>query len=641
MSSQHTKAIFIPFFALFAGFFVVLCAFYKLQVLEHTKWYAIAKRQHTFEWIEQAPRGRIVCHAHPKHLAHKEWILAHDTPCYTLCCDPLRIPEHLHKPLATDLGKLLTNLLPHQEWDTHITKQLHYPTRYRTLVSTLPGLEQKKVANWWTHFARTHQLPPNALFFPRYYRRIHPYQHLCGQLIHTTRIEDPQAPAIPIGGLELALDEKLRGHFGKRLFLRTPHRTLATEKIVTSSMPGEDVVLTIDPVLQSLCERALKTGVEKAQARGGWASIIDPHTGQILALAQYPFFNPEEYQTVFSDPARQNSMLLHAAQSVFEPASSMKPLGLLLALEAREHNPTLFDPQEPLTISSGFLPGRQQPLTDTKPMRKADMDIALNASSNIYMAKVADRIVTGMGKQWYYEKLSALGFGSATRLPLPFEEEGFLPQPQGRYTSGRPTWSRTTTQSLSIGYNLQVTALQLARAYCVIANGGELPTLTITKNTPIHRVRVVAAHNAKRILHALRFVGEKRTTKVWGYTTAGKTGTTRKIIGGRYSTTKYCANFHGIAPAADPKLVISVVIDEPSTRYVPGVGHLYYGNQSAAPIFQRIAQDALAYLGVVPDDPAGYRIDDPRTHLTQSVWSQHTKEQNQRQKQMNATASTP
>ena len=320
----------------------------------------------------------------------------------------------------------------------------------------------------------------------------------------------------------------------------------------------------------------------------------------------------------------------------------MKALTIAIALKANRDlkkagKRPVFHPLEKVPTSSGMLPGRPKALSDVHMCRFLNMYMAMQKSSNIYMATIAGRVVRTMGEDWYRNELySSFGFGQKTGVELVGESVGVLPTPKKIDAAGRLEWSKPTPYSLAIGYNITVTGLQFARAYCVLANGGILPELTLVRriyrnvngkeevivdNTNPQREqcfrRVFDKEDIAEVVRAMKFVtktgGTAIKADVYGYTEAGKTGTSMKLVGGQYSNRAHFASFVGFAPVANPAFVLFVALDEPKVGYIPNRGLNHHGGTCAAPIFREISRRCLEFLGIPMDDPHGFPSNDPRS----------------------------
>jgi len=300
----------------------------------------------------------------------------------------------------------------------------------------------------------------------------------------------------------------------------------------------------------------------------------------------------------------------------------MKPITLAIALLANQKKP-FFDPEAKMATANGSFPGRSRPISDVKKHAFLNMDMALQKSSNIYMARLVEKIVTLFGDKWYREQLQdRFGFGEKTAIELPAESAGKIPMPGKTHPNGALEWSKATPFSLAMGYNLQATSIQMIRALSTLVNGGYLvqPSLVLKIDDEERETspkKVLNDEICTRVLHSMRFVtgqgGTGRLANVWGFTELGKTSTTKKLEDdGTYSSSKYIASFFGAAPAIKPAFVLYIALDEPEKKYLPGLGFNHSGSVAAAPLFRKIATRSLEYLGITPDDPHGYPTLDPR-----------------------------
>jgi len=451
--------------------------------------------------------------------------------------------------------------------------------------------------------------------------------------------------ALPTGGLEYFFDSYLQGKAGKRLLIRSPSRSLESGLLISHPENGADIYLSINPYIQAIAEEEIEHAVKTTRAKSGWAVMMHPTTGEIYALAQYPGFEPACYKKFYNDLELMSSTKIHAVTDCFEPGSTMKPISIAIALLANEEltkqgKPPLFDPVDMMPTSDGMFPGRKTPIHDVVFHRYLNMYLAMQKSSNIYVAKLVQRVIEALGEEWYRAQFENIfGFGSLTGIELPGESPGLLPVPYKKYHDGRLQWSTPTPYSLAIGYNLLVNSIQLMRAFAIIANGGYVvqPTLVkkiikegkvIVDHTYKEKRRVLSAEISRQLVYALKSVtkpgGVGTFADIPGYTEAGKTGTTEKIVGGVYSKTHHFSSFVGFAPAYQPHFLLYVAIDDPEYRFLSGLGRIYFGGRCAAPVFKRIMSRTLQFLGIPPDDPYGYPQDDPRSDQTKADWSEQT-----------------
>jgi cell division protein FtsI (penicillin-binding protein 3) len=532
-----------------------------------------------------------------------------DVPKYHVHIDPMAIPL----PYKEEMVKVLTEQFHIEEAKSHLQRETHS----RRIAKFITEKERLHLLSWWDSFRQGKGVPSNALYFIQDYERSYPFGHLLGPILHTLR-EDK----VPTGGLEFQYNEVLKGKESKRLLLRSPRHPMDIGKVIEEGEEGADVYLTINHYLQAICEEEVAKGVEQVHAKAGWAVMMNPKTGEILALAQYPFFEPENYQSYFNNPSLIDRSKVKALTDCNEPGSTMKPISCAIALLANEERkkrkePFLFDPNVMERSDNGNFPGRTRPMKDVGHHPFSNMDIAMQKSSNIYVAHQIKKVIDTLGDAWYRTQLEEVfGFGKKTGLELPGESSGFLPTPGKMYASRQLEWSKPTPYSLAIGYNLLVNAVQMTRAYAIIANGGYAvePTLIrkvkrkdeVIYENPFPRKRVLSEAICKRIVHSMKFVtkpgGMGVRGAVTGYTSAGKTSTSEKIVHGAYSKTLHFVSFLGFAPADHPELVLFVGIDEPEAKNIPGYGKTNFGGKAAAPIFKQIMHRSLEYLGIPPDD---------------------------------------
>ena len=395
-----------------------------------------------------------------------------------------------------------------------------------------------------------------------------------------------------IEGLERDYEQYLRGKEHVLGGMRDARgRQLLTEGYLPlDQLSGCHIVLTIDARIQHVAEAVLADQVREMEARGGGVVVVlDPHTGDILALAQWPTFDPNFYQ-LGNRAAWRN----RAATHVLEPGSTIKPLLIASALDAGKVRPaTVFDGMK------GRLKIGRKTIRDVHAEKTLTTYQIVQKSSNVGAVQVAQRL----GRDLFYSYLRGFGFGETTDSGIRGELTGRLRNPR--------RWGQIHLATHAYGYGLSVTPLQMALAIAAIANGGHLvrPRIVreivdaraqVVEQFSVRRVRrVVSAKAARQATEAMILVtqdgGTGRRARVPGYLVAGKTGTAYKVDVGGYSRTKVTSSFVGFVPAKDPRLLIYVAIDEPQQAR--------YGGVVAAPIFRRIAQETLPYLGVEPTEP--------------------------------------
>ena len=356
-----------------------------------------------------------------------------------------------------------------------------------------------------------------------------------------------------------------------------------------------DLTLTIDEVLQYTAERELQRAVERSQAKTGTAIVMDPWTGEILALANQPTFDPNKYKRGGSFAKRNR-----AVTDYFEPGSVFK---VILAAGALEEG--VVRPSDRFHGENGAIEVGGVTIRDHEKYGWLTVQEILAHSSNVGAIKIGQKL----GKSLYYHYISGFGFGSLTGLDLPGETPGFIRRPKG--------WSGLSLSVLSLGQEISVTPVQIATAFSAVANGGILVRPHIVRDLraqdgsvarhvePVMIRRVISQQTAQSLLTILRSAVEEGTGKeaaLEQYSVAGKTGTAQKVdpVTGRYSHQRVVASFVGAVPAESPRLVILVTIDEPET--------LRWGGSIAAPTFREIARDALQYLRVPPSPTRNVRL---------------------------------
>lgn len=650
---------------LFFLFGLVIAQFYKLQVIDGEKWLREADGQH--EKIVQEPFRRGVFYSNPlTGRGHPEvpQPFVVDVEKFHLYIDPYVIPEKLREEMVLALSEL-TEMKDLQK----LREQFAMKSRSRKLVMWLDSETKETILQWWQLYWRRCKLPRNALYFVADWQRSYPYGKMLGQVLHTIQDlkEEGTGQGLPTGGLEMQFNDYLKGKIGKRLLVHSPRQTLEMGNVIEAPLNGADIYLTVNHCLQAIAEEELAKGVVKAKAKGGWAVLMDPFTGEILSIAQYPFFDPGRYRDYFNDPQQMEHTRLKALTDAHEVGSIMKPITLAVCLKANEeckkrHLAPLFDPKEKIATSNGQFPGRKKPLHDTTHHSFLNMELALQKSSNIYVARLVERLMKQLGADWYRDCLErTFGFGCKTGIELPGETCGLLPRQGKLHPNGTLEWSAPTPYSLAFGHNLLATSMQMLCAYATFANGGYAvkPTLVrkisrqgeegmevLLDNTLPERKksfpRVLSKEAVDLVVRAMKYVTKPGGTAIEadipGYTEAGKTATAEKIVDGVYSKKEYFSSFVGFAPVSSPRFVLIVSIDEPEYGYIPGVGKNHHGGHCAAPIFSAIAKRTLEYMGVAPDDPYGYPVGDPRRVPEKADWikeTRHLKELYQEWNQVN------
>ncbi|MFY7843321.1 MAG: peptidoglycan D,D-transpeptidase FtsI family protein [Rhabdochlamydiaceae bacterium] len=638
--SIRKRLMWVLFFLSFL-FTLLLIQFYNIQMIQHDKWTRLALAQHQIVVIEPAARGRFYSNGSIKtgHPDSSQPFVV-DIPKFQLFIDCPSIPLEYKKSVINGLTQLLNLSLPQQE---QLAQKIYEKNRSYRLVRWLDPEKKVQIENYWLSYIKKKRIPKNALYFVRDYQRSYPFGKMLGPVLHTVRDDkDEQTHQnIPTGGLELAFNKYLKGQEGKRLMIRSSRHALETDEVISYPQKGSDIYLTINHYLQAIAEEEIEKAVKKTEAKGGWAIVMDPHNGEILALAQYPWFYPADYRRFYNNPILNQHTKVKALTDPFEPGSIFKPITLAVCLKANQElskqgKKLLFDPLEKVNTDPCLFPGRSKVIKDTSLHHHLNMNMALQKSSNVYMAKMIQRVIEQMGDEWYRHVLhDVFGFGKKTGIELPGEPSGLLPKPGKKHANGGLEWSKATPYSLSFGHNILVNGFQMLKSYALIANGGFEVHPTLIKKIKrtnkeghveilydesqrLKPLRLLDESICKRVIEAMKFVtkpgGSASKGDIPGYTEAGKTGTAEKVINGRYCSNVHFSTFVGIVPADKPRFIIMVAIDEPVSKYIPGFGKNQLAGNCAAPVFKELGLKSLEYLGVKPDDPFGYPQGDPRSN---------------------------
>ncbi len=641
---QRLRFVAIAIFVIFL-FSILIVQYYRIQIMQHEKWTRAAKGQH--QTVVKEPFRRGVFYSNTKlNDAHPEkpQAFAFDVLKFHLQIDPSLIPDKDKKVMSNKVTEILS-------LNDNIYPNFLKKSRSRRLASFLSNEEKEKVYQWWKVFSREQKIAKNALYFEKDYQRNYPFGKLLGQLIHTVRDDrDTEThQAIPTGGLEVVFHDFLVGKEGKRTLLRSPRYELDLDTVQTPPEHGADVYLTINHVLQAIAEEELAKGVQRVNGIAGWAVMMDPYSGEIYAMAQYPSFDPTEYRKYYNDPRMVEHTRNKPTSDTFEPGSTMKAITVAIAMMANDEllkrgEKALFTPSEMMDCRNPYFKGRSTPLRDTRPHNYMNMYMAIQKSANVYPSRLVEKIIDRLGPNWYRERLvEVFGFSEKTGIEVPYENSGMIPVPGKTYPNGVLQWSGPTPYSLAIGYNLLCNSIQLCRAYSVFANGGYLVKPTILKkiqkgdeilvdnsDRAKYYERVMDDKIAQEVILAMKFTtkagGSSYLADIPGFSQAGKTGTSEKLKSGSYSKSVHYSSFMGIAPANKPRFVLYVGVDEPQKVFIPGYGTTHWGSKCAAPIFREIAKRALLYLGETPDDPYGRPKGDPRYQPEKADWVKESQE---------------
>ena len=413
-----------------------------------------------------------------------------------------------------------------------------------------------------------------GVYLQREYRRYYPAGEVAAHVLGFTNIDDAGQE-----GLELAYDEWLRGESGRKMVIKDRlGRTIKHVESIQAAQPGKDLNLSIDRRLQYLTYRELKRAVLQYKAKSGSAVILDTKTGEVLAMVNQPSYNPNNRRNLKSSHLRNR-----AVTDVFEPGSTIKPFTVAAALESGK-----FKSNSVVNTSPGYFRIGKYVVQDVKNYGQINLSTILSKSSNIGASKLA----LAISAKNLTDVHSRIGFGFSTGSGFPGEVGGIINLPTEKQLVERAT--------LSYGYGLSVTPLQLARSYAAIANDGVMPAVSFIRvNEAEYETRVLPAKHANQIREMLEGVVSKKGTgsraAVSGYRIAGKTGTVKKASAGGYSDDSYVAVFAGMAPASNPRLAMVVTINEPR-------GDVYYGGKVAAPVFSKVMSGALRLMDIAPDN---------------------------------------
>ena len=409
----------------------------------------------------------------------------------------------------------------------------------------------------------------------REYRRYYPAGDVSAHMLGFTSLEDRGQE-----GIELAFEKQLAGKPGSRRVIRDRRGSIVEDvEAIRAPQDGRDVQLALDSKIQYLAYTALKQAITEHRAKAGGVVVLDAKTGEVLALANLPTYNP-------NNAGRRSGAQLRnrALTDTFEPGSTMKPFTAALAIDKGK-----FSFNTPIQTAPGRLTIGNSTISDAHPHGVLTVAEVIQKSSNVGSVKMA--LTFAPEEMW--RMFDSLGFGAPLKLGFPGEVGGRL----------RPakTWKPIEQATMSYGHGISVSLMQLAHAYLVFARDGDLVPLTLTRvgaDVPEGK-RVFSANTARQVRVMLEMAvqagGTAPKAQVAGYRVAGKTGTAHKLERGVYAN-KYVSSFVGLAPVSDPRLVVAVMIDEPS-------GGKYYGGEVAAPVFSTIMGGSLRSLGVSPDAP--------------------------------------
>jgi cell division protein FtsI (penicillin-binding protein 3) len=413
-----------------------------------------------------------------------------------------------------------------------------------------------------------------GIYLQREYKRYYPAGEVTAHLVGFTGIDDKGQE-----GFELTMNDTLSGTAGSRRVIKDRAGHIVEDlEAVKVPQDGHDVVLSIDRRIQYLAHRELVKAVELHKAKAGAAIVLDARTGEVLAMTNVPTYNPNNPVNI-QGKARNRSIT-----DVFEPGSTLKPVTAAAALESGK-----YQTDTKIQTAPGYMSIGPATIHDAHPHGVLTVSEVIQKSSNVGSAKMA----LSLDRQYLWGVFNQMGFGAKTRIGFPGEASGRL--------RDYKTWRPIEQATMSYGHGISLTLLQLARAYTVFANDGELKPVSLLKlkDAPVG-TQVFSAKTAHQIKDMLELVvlpgGTALRAQVLGYRVAGKTGTTHKLGPAGYEKDKYVGSFVGMAPASNPRLIMAVMIDEPTSGE-------YYGGTVAAPVFSAVMADALRMLAVPQDAP--------------------------------------
>ncbi|MES2889963.1 MAG: penicillin-binding protein 2 [Pseudomonadota bacterium] len=405
------------------------------------------------------------------------------------------------------------------------------------------------------------------------YKRQYPEGEPVAHVVGFTNVEDRGQE-----GMELAYQDELAGHDGQRRVLKDRlGRVVEDVGEAVAPMEGQDLTLSIDSKVQFFAYQRLREAVQEHKAKAGSVVVLDSRTGEVLALANYPSYSPADRRNMTGAQLRNRALT-----DTFEPGSTMKPFVIALAMQSGRVKPNTLIATAPgrLTITGATI-------SDSHPHGDLTVEQVIQKSSNVGTVKMAMQ----MQPREMHEMFTEVGFGQKPPLNFPGTVTGRL----------RPykTWKPIEQATMSYGYGLSSSLFQLARAYTVFANDGELVPVSLTKTTqPTPGIRVFNPKVARDVRHMLQMAagqgGTAPRAQAMGYSVGGKTGTARKQEGRGYADRKYRAWFVGMAPVSDPRIVVAVMVDEPSNGK-------FFGGDVAAPVFSEVVQQTLRTMNVKPD----------------------------------------
>jgi len=497
-----------------------------------------------------ATRGKIV--------DRNNEALAISTPVESVAASPADVRigaeqlERLARLLEMDAAELNRRLDDNRREFVYLKRQLPPEEAARVVALGIPGI-----------------------FLQREYRRYYPAGEVMAHLIGFTDIDGKGQEA-----LELAFEPLLAGRPGSRRVIKDRRGSIVEDvESVRAPQNGQTVKLSIDTRIQYLAYRELKAAVAAHRAAAGGIVVLDVASGEVLAMANVPAFNPNNRGKLDAKRTRNR-----AITDLFEPGSTLKPFTAAAALDAG-----MLRPESVIQTAPGPLVIGDRVINDVQPLGALTVSQVIQKSSNIGTAKIA----LGLKAETLWNLFHGVGFGTPPRSGFPGEGSGKL--------RAHASWRPIEQATMSYGHGISVSLLQLARAYQIFATDGELKAVSLMRReAPAETVEVISSATARAVRAmleaAVQPAGTAARAQITGYRVAGKTGTARKIENGSYSANKHISSFVGFAPASSPRLIVVVMIDEPSAGQ-------YYGGKVAAPVFAQVMAGALRLMAVPYDAP--------------------------------------
>ena len=563
---RRIYVIFICLVLLYGGVIARLC---YLQVVHYDKYVTLAQEQSQGNLLTLPVRGKIF-DRHMETLAESI-----DTKSVVMATAKLDPTSQSLQRVSDVLDISIDRLNKQRTRSTHLTY----------LKRTLNPEELTSIQELWDE----QSVRDSGIFLVPDTKRFYPQHRLASHLLGFTGLDEKGYDNHGLEGLEYYYDQYLRGRAERYSVPMDARRNSLNSWALEVKNTGYNLVLTIDKNIQYMVERELETTFRNERARHATVIVMNPNTGEILAMANHPDYDPNKFAKY---PQRYYKN--RAVAWDYEPGSTFKTIQTAGAIEEG-----LLNPQDRYDNHDGFIDGSTRTPSEWQKSGLLSVEEILVKSNNLGAMKISELL----GKERFYKYIKKFGFGEATGVDLPGELPGTLRAPKD--------WSSISLDSLSLGYEIAVTPLQMTRAFCVIANGGVLYTPYIVREiqtmdgTPVLEVqprkvrRVISRKTAQFMRQMLTQVVARGTGKraaAKGYKVAGKTGTAQKFkrASDDYSSTSLVTSFIGFAPADNPRVVISAIVDEPALNE--------WGSTVAAPLFHRIAERVLPYLDVPPDD---------------------------------------